>query len=48
MSDELFKRVLEGKCPICDKELKGEEIAVVDYKEGKLEVHKKHIKYEDK
>lgn len=48
MSDELFKRVLEGNCPICGKPLKSEETTVVHYKEGKLEVHKKHIKSEEK
>ena len=48
MSEKLFKRVLEGKCPICDKDLKAEETEVVDYNEGKLAVHKKHIKYKRK
>lgn len=45
MNGELFKRVLNGKCPVCNKDLKGEETVVVNYKEGKLEVHKRHIKY---
>ena len=44
MSDKLFQRVLKNKCPICDKPLDG-ETEVVEYKKGKLKVHKKHIKY---
>lgn len=48
MSNKLFERVLKGNCPICDKSLKGEETIIVHYKEGKLEVHKKHIKYKEK
>ena len=47
MSDKLFERALANKCPICDKPLDG-ETETVDYKEGKLEVHKKHIKFERK
>jgi len=42
--DKLFQRALENKCPICDKPLDG-ETEIVDYQDGKLEVHKKHIKY---
>ena len=46
MNEELFKRILENKCPICNKPLKGEETVVEKYNKAKLEIHKKHIKYE--
>ena len=48
MKELLFKRVIAGNCPICDKSLKEGETVVVDYNDGKLEVHKKHIKYESR
>lgn len=45
MNNELFERTLKDKCPVCNKPLKG-ETEVVKYGKSKLEVHKKHIKYE--
>lgn len=47
MNEELFKRTLENKCPICNESLDqdGEETVVEKYNEAKLKIHKKHIKY---
>lgn len=45
MEDKLFKRILENKCPICNKTLDDEETVIEDYNEAKLKIHKKHIKY---
>ncbi len=45
MSNKLFERALANKCPICDKPLKEGETETVEHNQGKLEVHKKHIKF---
>ena len=45
-NNKLFERALKDKCPVCNKPLDG-ETEVVEYGEGKLEVHKRHIKYKE-
>ena len=42
--DLIFKRVLNNKCPISDKTLKGEETEIVQFNEAKLTVIKRYIK----
>jgi len=44
--DKLLQRVLKNKCPICNKKL-DKESQVVKYKDAKLEVCKKHVKFKD-
>lgn len=46
MSDKLFERALKNLCPVCEKPFEKEDkFVVVDYKDGKLKVHKEHLKY---
>jgi len=45
MDDKLYKRILENKCPICNKPIDGETV-IEKYNKAKLKIHKHHIKYE--
>lgn len=46
MSEELFKRTLDNKCPICNECIEVGETVIENYNKAKLKIHKKHIKYE--
>ena len=45
--DIIYQRVLENKCPICGKDIKQEETVIVPFTDGKIEIHKRHIKYKE-